>query len=66
MNNKCIAITVVLIVVSMLAGIVATTPITTAYADESETEIENKCSIDNTSSGESDPINALSCSIGLF
>ena len=46
MNNKCIAIAAALVAVSMLAGIVATTPITTVYADESETEKKQDCDID--------------------
>ena len=42
MNNKCIAITTAIIALSMLTGIIATTPattpITTVYAAESERE----------------------------
>ena len=53
MNNKCIAITAVLVAVSMLAGIVATTPITTVYAQESETETTQKCKGDINISGQS-------------
>ena len=64
MNNKCIAITAVLVAVSMLAGIVATTPITAAYADSSETETNQKCRAgDNTVSGGSSVSQAISCSL---
>jgi hypothetical protein len=61
MNNKRIAITAVLVAVSMLAGIVATTPITTVA--ESETEKEINCTLEYTSSGESNPVNVQSCVI---
>lgn len=64
MNNKCIAIAAALVAVSMLAGIVATTPITTVYADESETEKKQDCDIDGViTSGESSVGNAMSCQL---
>jgi hypothetical protein len=47
----------------LLAGIVATTPITTVYADESETETKIKCPDDNVASGEAIASNALVCTI---
>ena len=51
MNNKCIAISAVLVAVAMLAGIVATTPITAAYAQESESEYKLDCKGSNNVSG---------------
>ena len=64
MNNKCIAITAVLVAVSMLAGIVATTPITAAYADSSETETNQKCRAgDNTVSGAAGVAQSVGCTI---
>jgi hypothetical protein len=67
MNNKCIAIAAALVAVSMLAGIVATTPITTVYAAESETEKNIKCNIDGiATSGESVVANSQSCDMDNF
>ena len=63
MNNKCIAITAVLVAVTMLAGIVATTPITTVYAQESEAEYKIKCKGSNNVSGFSFAENIFSCNI---
>ena len=48
----------------MLAGIVATTPITTVYADESKTEKNQNCNIDGViTSGESNVGNAMNCQL---
>ena len=64
MNNKCIAIAAALVTVSMLAGIVATTPITTVYAAESETEKNEKCKVDEVLvSGESSVAISINCEI---
>jgi hypothetical protein len=53
-----------IIAVSMLAGIVATTPITTVYADESKTEKNQNCNIDGViTSGESNVGNAMNCQL---
>ena len=67
MNNKCIAIVAALVAVSMLAGIVATTPITTVYETESETGNNIKCNIDGiATSGESVVANSQSCDMDNF
>ena len=64
MNNKSIAIAAALVAVSMLAGIVATTPITTVFADESETEFTLKCKTgDFTASGESSLATSVNCAV---
>ena len=64
MNNKCIAITTTIIAAAMLAGIVATTPITTVYADESETEKNEKCKVgDPNMSGQSSLAISVNCEI---
>ena len=61
MNNKSIAIAAAIVAVTMLAGIVATTPITTA---ESETETELKCPAEGVASGEAIVGNTVVCTIG--
>ena len=52
----------------MLAGIVATTPITTEYAaEESETEKNQNCNIDGDStSGQAAVVNGLECAMDNF
>ena len=51
----------------MLAGIVATTPITTVYAAQSETEKNIKCNIDGiATSGKSVVANSQSCDMDNF
>jgi hypothetical protein len=51
----------------MLAGIVATTPITTVYADESETEYTQKCKVGgSTISGESSQATSVNCEVAQF
>ena len=64
MNNKRIVLTTVLVAVAMLAGIVATTPITTVYAGESETEKNEKCKVgDPNMSGQSSLAISVNCEI---
>ena len=64
MNNKRIVLTTVLVAVAMLAGIVATTPITTVYADESETEKNEKCKVgDPNMSGQASLAISVNCEI---
>jgi hypothetical protein len=64
MTTKLIAIAAILAAVVMLAGIVATNPMTAVYADESETETELKCKGTNNLSGSSSGANFISCQIG--
>ena len=64
MNNKSIAIAAAIVAVTMLAGIVATTPITTVYAAESETETELKCPAEGVASGKAIVGNTVVCTIG--
>ena len=56
----------VLVAVSMLAGIVATTPITAVYADNSETEKNQKCKGDINASGKSEAANVVNCILDNF
>jgi mannose/fructose/N-acetylgalactosamine-specific phosphotransferase system component IIC len=67
MTTKIITIAVIL-AVAMIAGMVVattTTTITAAHADESETEIDQKCKGKNLASGDSPVIvNDLDCIIG--
>ena len=59
MTTKLIAIATIL-TVAMLAGIIATTPIT-AYADESETDAYCGATATATSSGDAVVINDIGC-----
>jgi hypothetical protein len=64
MTTKLIAIAAILAAVVMLAGTVATNPMTAVYADESETESELKCKGTANVSGQSSAANFISCQIG--
>jgi hypothetical protein len=64
MTTRMIAIAAILAAVVMLAGIVATNPMTTVYADKSETEPELKCKGTNDLRGSSSGTNSIGCQIG--
>jgi hypothetical protein len=64
MTPKIITIGAILAAVAMLAGIVSTIPITSAYSDEGETESNLKCNGSGTTSGQSSVDNSISCDQG--
>jgi hypothetical protein len=64
MIPKIIVIVAILSTATMLAGIVSTIPITSAYSDEGETESNLKCIGSGTTSGQSSVDNSISCDQG--